>query len=110
MASWSSQAVLPTSNGFDTYFGIPYSNDMNHPDNKGKPKGGLVGMVILWKDPESTLTKWKTPLENENHRVACGPAQSPRLLKNQSILSKKIKPNLFLYISPFNATYPSLCT
>lgn len=58
--------VLPTSNGFDTYFGIPYSNDMNHPDNKGKPKGGPTGMDILWNDPESTLTKWKTPLfENE---------------------------------------------
>ena len=58
--------VLPTANGFDTYFGIPYSNDMNHPDNKGKPKGGPDGMDILWKDPESTLTKWKTPLiENE---------------------------------------------
>ncbi len=54
--------VLPTSNGFDTYFGIPYSNDMNHPDNKGKPKGGWQGMDILWKDPESTLTKWNTPL------------------------------------------------
>ena len=54
--------VLPTSNGFDTYFGIPYSNDMNHPDNKGKPKGGPDGMDILWKDPQSTLTKWKTPL------------------------------------------------
>ena len=54
--------VLPTSNGFDTYFGIPYSNDMNHPDNKGKPKGGWEGMDILWNDPESTLTKWKTPL------------------------------------------------
>ena len=44
--------VLPTSNGFDTYFGIPYSNDMNHPDNKGKPKGGWAGMDILWDDPE----------------------------------------------------------
>ena len=54
--------VLPTSNGFDTYFGIPYSNDMNHPDNKGKPRGGWEGMDILWNDPESTLTKWKTPL------------------------------------------------
>ena len=54
--------VLPTSNGFDTYFGIPYSNDMNHPDNKGKPRGGWAGMDILWDDPESTLTKWKTPL------------------------------------------------
>ena len=54
--------VLPTSNGFDTYFGIPYSNDMNHPDNKGKPRGGWQGMDILWNDPKSTLTKWKTPL------------------------------------------------
>ena len=54
--------VLPTSNGFDTYLGIPYSNDMNHPDNKGKPRGGWEGMDILWADPESTLTKWKTPL------------------------------------------------
>ena len=35
---------------------------MNHPDNKGKPRGGWQGMDILWADPESTLTKWKTPL------------------------------------------------
>jgi len=39
---------------------------MNHPDNKGQPKGGPDGMDALWNDPESTLTKWKTPLmENE---------------------------------------------
>jgi arylsulfatase A-like enzyme len=54
--------TLPTANGFDTYYGIPYSNDMNHPDNKGKPPGGVAGMDALWNDPESTLTKWKTPL------------------------------------------------
>lgn len=58
--------VLPTSNGFDTYFGIPYSNDMNHPKNQGKPKGGPNGMDELWKDPESSLKKWNTPLiEND---------------------------------------------
>ncbi|MGJ8724022.1 MAG: sulfatase family protein [Roseibacillus sp.] len=58
--------VLPITNGFDSYYGIPYSNDMNHPDNKGKPKGGHDGMDALWNDPESTLTAWKTPLmENE---------------------------------------------
>ncbi len=61
--------VLPTANGFDTYFGIPYSNDMNHPDNKGKPKGGHAGMDILWKDPESTLIKWKTPLFEDEKMV-----------------------------------------
>ena len=58
--------TLPRRHGFDVYFGIPYSNDMNHPDNKGMPKGGSQGMDILWNDPESTLTRWKTPLmENE---------------------------------------------
>lgn len=58
--------TLPTANGFDTFFGIPYSNDMNHPDNLGKPKGGPDGMDALWNDPQSALTKWKTPLmENE---------------------------------------------
>ncbi len=61
--------VLPTSNGFDTYYGIPYSNDMNHPDNKGKPKGGPNGMDLLWNDPESTLTKWKTPLFEDEEIV-----------------------------------------
>ena len=60
--------VLPTANGFDAYFGIPYSNDMNHPDNQGKPKSGPVGMDELWLDPASTLTKWKTPLM-ENERI-----------------------------------------
>ncbi len=54
--------VLPVANGFDEYLGIPYSNDMNHPDNKGKPQGGVAGMDLLWTDPESTLTSWTTPL------------------------------------------------
>jgi arylsulfatase A len=58
--------VLPTAQGFDTYFGIPYSNDMNHPDNQRRPKGGPQGMDELWNNPESAITKWKTPLvENE---------------------------------------------
>jgi len=42
---------------------------MNHPDNKGKPKGGPDGMDILWKDPESTLTKWMTPLFHDEKIV-----------------------------------------
>jgi arylsulfatase A len=58
--------TLPRRQGFDVYFGIPYSNDMNHPDNKGKPPEDAAGMDMLWNDPESSLTKWKTPLmENE---------------------------------------------
>ena len=58
--------TLPRQQGFDVYFGIPYSNDMNHPDNKGQPKGGADGMDQLWKNPNSAITQWKTPLvENE---------------------------------------------
>ncbi len=55
--------TLPQQNGFDTYTGIPYSNDMNHPDNKGKPR---VASDTLWANQSSTLTQWNTPLmENE---------------------------------------------
>ncbi len=55
--------TLPRANGFDSYFGIPYSNDMNHPDNKGKPR---MASDALWADQETCLTKWKTPLfQNE---------------------------------------------
>ncbi len=61
--------VLPTANGFDTYFGIPYSNDMNHPENKGKPPGGWEGMDRLWTDPSSTLTQWQTPLFQDTEIV-----------------------------------------
>nr|WP_146390451.1 sulfatase [Allorhodopirellula solitaria] len=55
--------TLPRQNGFDEYFGIPYSNDMNHPDNKRKPR---MSSDELWLDPATTLTHWKAPLiENE---------------------------------------------
>jgi arylsulfatase A-like enzyme len=51
--------TLPRANGFDSYYGIPYSNDMNHPDNQGKPK---LPSDELWADQETCVTKWKTPL------------------------------------------------
>ncbi|NNE01081.1 MAG: sulfatase [Pirellulaceae bacterium] len=55
--------TLPRQNGFDVYLGIPYSNDMNHPDNKGKPR---VPSDELWKNQETAITFWNTPLiENE---------------------------------------------
>ncbi|MEZ6089965.1 MAG: sulfatase [Pirellulaceae bacterium] len=55
--------TLPRQNGFDTYLGIPYSNDMNHPDNKGKPR---IPSDELWKDQETAVSHWNTPLvENE---------------------------------------------
>lgn len=55
--------TLPRQNGFDVYLGIPYSNDMNHPDNKGKPR---VPSDDLWRDQSSATNLWNTPLiQNE---------------------------------------------
>ncbi|MEM6470974.1 MAG: sulfatase [Planctomycetota bacterium] len=56
--------VLPRQNGFDKYLGIPYSNDMNHPDNKGKPR---IPSDDLWRDQNTSVTHWNTPLiQNES--------------------------------------------
>ncbi len=55
--------TLPRANGFDSYFGIPYSNDMNHPDNKGKVK---PASDKSWTHQDEFVKKWNTPLvENE---------------------------------------------
>ncbi len=51
--------LLPRQQGFDSYYGIPYSNDMNHPDNKGKPR---LPSDELWKNQETAVTIWNTPL------------------------------------------------
>jgi len=55
--------TLPLSNGYDYYFGIPYSNDMNHPANKNKPK---LSSDEMWENMEESVKLWNTPLiENE---------------------------------------------
>jgi arylsulfatase A len=50
---------LPTRQGFDSYFGIPYSNDMSHPMGVKRPRYGLWDKY--WKDPKSN-DLWRTPL------------------------------------------------
>ena len=50
---------LPTRQGFDSYFGIPYSNDMSHPEGSKRPKYGQWD--TYWKDRQSSAL-WKTPL------------------------------------------------
>lgn len=55
--------TLPTRQGFDEYFGIPYSNDMNH--GREKSEGGELLWSkpdLLWEDQESAITKWNTPI------------------------------------------------
>lgn len=55
--------TLPRAHGFDSYYGIPYSNDMNHPDNKGKVH---PASDESWLNQDEWVRKWKTPLmENE---------------------------------------------
>jgi arylsulfatase A-like enzyme len=58
--------VLPRAQGFDEYFGIPYSNDMNYVADRGPRPEGPDGLDALWAAPASTLTAWTAPLyENE---------------------------------------------
>jgi arylsulfatase A len=55
--------TLPRAQGFDSYYGIPYSNDMNHPDNKGKVK---PASDESWLNQDEFVKMWHTPLiENE---------------------------------------------
>ena len=54
---------LPTAQGFDSYFGIPYSNDMSHPADAKRPRYGKWDEY--WSKPKESGV-WKTPLiENE---------------------------------------------
>jgi len=51
--------TLPRANGFDSYFGIPYSNDMNYPDNKRLQR---MKSDELWADQSTAISGWNTPL------------------------------------------------
>ncbi|MDT8389340.1 MAG: sulfatase [Lentisphaeria bacterium] len=68
------QETLPTRNGFDEYYGIPYSNDMNHPDDTKKMEGGKLLWSkpdLLWKDQESAVTQWNTPMVEGDEIIEC---------------------------------------
>jgi arylsulfatase A len=51
--------TLPRQQGFDSYYGIPYSNDMNHPDNKGKVS---PADDEGWINQDEQVKLWNTPL------------------------------------------------
>lgn len=51
---------LPTEHGFDSYFGIPYSNDMGQINGRGKPKKGtplplMRGTETIETEPDQRL-------------------------------------------------------
>ena len=55
-------AFLPTSHGFDSYFGLPYSNDMDRPANAG-PKSTRPPLPLIRNDkPVEVITP-----EKQNH-------------------------------------------
>lgn len=57
---------LPTRHGFDSYFGIPYSNDM--PQIKGKrPTPALLDDV--WRRSSETFGMWQAPLMRDEEIV-----------------------------------------
>ena len=94
--------TLPQNNGFDIYYGIPYSNDMNHPDNRGKPPGRAPGMDDLWNDPKSTLTKWNTPLM-ENEKIIELPVDQRTVTRRYTqkaidFITKNQKKPFFVYL------------
>ncbi|MEZ4776261.1 MAG: sulfatase-like hydrolase/transferase [Bacteroidia bacterium] len=57
---------LPTKQGFDEYFGLPFSNDMwdKHPENKNHRFGKLPliegDSIITYLEDQSMLTTWYT--------------------------------------------------
>lgn len=87
-------AYLPTNNGFDTYFGIPYSNDMDRVANKG-PKG----RSIFWQ-PKAEY--WNVPLLRDT-KVAERPADQTTITRRCTeeaigfIKKNKSKP-FFVYV------------
>jgi len=90
---------LPCTQGFDSYFGIPYSNDMNHPDNKRKSK---LKSDELWADQKTATTAWNTPLIR-NEEIIEVPVDQQTITRRYTdeaikfITSNKDRP-FFLYL------------
>lgn len=91
--------TLPRALGFDYYYGIPYSNDMNHPSNQGKPR---VASDALWKDQESAVKLWMTPLV-ENEEIIELPVDQRTITRRYtdkaiSFIEKNEKQPFFIYL------------
>ena len=91
---------LPTSQGFDSYFGIPYSNDMSHPAGAKPP--AYAKWDLHWSKPDKS-TDWKTPLI-ENEKILEHPVDQRTITRRYTdraisfIESNKEKP-FFLYLA-----------
>lgn len=63
---------LPTNNGFDSYFGIPYSNDMD------RVKGKNTNLDRAWRDKD--YSPWNVPLMR-NEEILERPADQTKLIE-----------------------------
>ena len=86
---------LPTSHGFDSYFGIPYSNDMDRDGSKG-PKGRAAFL-----NPKSEY--WNVPLMRDKEIIE-RPAHQPTLIKRYTeeavkTISRNRDNAFFLYLA-----------
>ena len=95
------EAYLPLQHGFDYYFGIPYSNDMDIPDVILKEKGGYWKVV---SDPKNNLIEnFQVPLIQNNTEIE-RPANQNNITQRYSdetvkfIKSNKDKP-FFIYLA-----------
>ncbi len=84
---------LPTSNGFDSYFGIPYSNDMDRVNDAPK------GRASFW-DPK--IEYWNVPLMRDL-KIAERPANQTTITKRYteaavSFIEQNKDRNFFLYL------------
>ena len=92
---------LPLQHGFDYYFGIPYSNDMDVPEAVLKEKGGYWNVL---RDPKNNLIKnFQVPLI-KNNEIIERPADQNNITRRYSeetvkfIKKNKNKP-FFIYLA-----------
>ena len=93
--------TLPTNNGFDSYFGIPYSNDMTYPDNKKRPHPSMSDYG--WTHQDEFTKAYNTPLM-ENDKIIEVPADQRTITRRYTdkaiefVKAHKDKP-FFLYLA-----------
>ncbi len=94
---------LPTSHGFDSYFGIPYSNDMDRVAGEGRQ--------AFW-DPK--VEYWNVPLMR-NEEIVERPANQNTLIKRYSdeavrIIEEKKDEPFFIYLAHNLPHVPLFCS
>ncbi len=91
---------LPTNHGFDSYFGIPYSNDMD----AVKPNTNSVqGLDEAWKLGKEAIGFWNVPLMR-NEKIVERPADQTTLTKRYTkeavkFIERKRENPFFLYLA-----------